>query len=501
MEKFDVETFKYQTLTNPDSIRLLIIHPARPSLVIHCSLEYTTLSDCYGDIYDQYTALSYVWGDPNNQRTIFLDDQPFNITANLAAALEDLRHQYKTLRLWVDAICINQSDLLERNHQVTLMRDIYAFAHQTVVYLRTSTVEGDTAFETLEYCKSPDRSAFDYGRLQAVATYVLSSPWFTRVWVYQELVLSKMVWVQLGRKRLQWEAFCTSLDTYTRSSEFALAEGSKSRHIDSLVAIVSRMKDARYAFQHSLINAVASPQSLFEVLLARRGCGAADSRDLVFGNLAVAGLNNYGTPDEPKPIVDYKTSVVQVFTEATLHILSTNWEVLYHVDVLDNSRRLEGLPSWVPDWSLDSSCYPLPFRPDTLQYFSSSILELMRSQPAPVEEHSALGFHAYWVGTLQGTSCVIQYSGENPMVTELYNRAKPNDIRFRTKVYREVYKQWQHRLGMIGDFFLPPLAEDFEVPYSTRTFAAIMRGLEALFPAAIPSPSVTPPNSVRIWSS
>lgn len=82
--------FSYQPLDHPDSIRLIHLLPASsPNAELKCSLIHTTLKAC-ADIYDHYTALSYVWGDSKDTRTILLDGLPVKITVNLFSALRDL---------------------------------------------------------------------------------------------------------------------------------------------------------------------------------------------------------------------------------------------------------------------------------------------------------------------------------------------------------------------------------------------------------------------------
>ena len=59
--------FQYEPLLKSDSIRLLLLEPSfDPSSDIHCHLLYTSLADCNDEIINQYTALSYVWGDLNS---------------------------------------------------------------------------------------------------------------------------------------------------------------------------------------------------------------------------------------------------------------------------------------------------------------------------------------------------------------------------------------------------------------------------------------------------
>ncbi|KAK3380789.1 heterokaryon incompatibility protein-domain-containing protein, partial [Podospora didyma] len=132
-----------------DNIRLLRIK--RPNLenikpaVIECDLlDIVSLTSHKG----RYIAISYCAGNPLNVEIIIVNGSSFNAFANLGHALRQARHfwvdkfeQYELL-LWADQVCINQSRLSERTHQVRLMGEIYASSTQVLISLST---EHDTA--------------------------------------------------------------------------------------------------------------------------------------------------------------------------------------------------------------------------------------------------------------------------------------------------------------------------------------------------------------------
>ena len=112
-------------------IRLINILPdPEPSSDIHCELFTVSL-----DSRPYYNALSYVWGFAGDTSTIILNEHPFTITKNLNAALRSLRSPYHEVRIWADAVCINQRDDRERGHQIELMCDIYRSTRRTFVWL------------------------------------------------------------------------------------------------------------------------------------------------------------------------------------------------------------------------------------------------------------------------------------------------------------------------------------------------------------------------------
>src|SRR4051794_22415309 len=103
-----------------DYIRLLRLLPNEDEAApLHCELRKYSLqrSSLRTHLYE---ALSYVWGDPDNTLSICVDKNQFQVTVNLHAALSRLRdHSFERI-IWVDAICIDQSNKEERKQQVQL---------------------------------------------------------------------------------------------------------------------------------------------------------------------------------------------------------------------------------------------------------------------------------------------------------------------------------------------------------------------------------------------
>ena len=115
-------------------IRVITLHPALKEdedREICCTLRKVRLEDA------SYEAISYVWGDPRQRRQIQCNDRPVNITVSLCGALRKLQPSpgSNTRTLWADAICINQSDVAERNSQVSKMGSIYARASSVHIWL------------------------------------------------------------------------------------------------------------------------------------------------------------------------------------------------------------------------------------------------------------------------------------------------------------------------------------------------------------------------------
>jgi hypothetical protein len=157
----DNDTTCYRPL-NPASkeIRIVTLRPSSgedDDTEIVCSLSYTSLVD---EDHCQYEALSYCWGSVSDTLPITLvhpsddaDDedmsQPYHVTRNLYAALWTFRSTGKTRQFWIDAICINQSDPVERSEQVQFMRHIYSNSERVLAWVGEEDVCSEIALRLI----------------------------------------------------------------------------------------------------------------------------------------------------------------------------------------------------------------------------------------------------------------------------------------------------------------------------------------------------------------
>ncbi|KAF6807165.1 hypothetical protein CSOJ01_08353 [Colletotrichum sojae] len=114
--------------------RLISIHPAQWEEEVKLDLFVANLSD-----EPKYRALSYVWGEPrpSSTYTVIVNDVTIPVTENLYLALRRIRGHADCAdtALWVDALCINQSSVEERGHQVGIMGEIYSNCTKGLVWL------------------------------------------------------------------------------------------------------------------------------------------------------------------------------------------------------------------------------------------------------------------------------------------------------------------------------------------------------------------------------
>ncbi|KAJ3572309.1 hypothetical protein NPX13_g5090 [Xylaria arbuscula] len=197
--------FIYKSKLSPgtDQVRVVEICPGSLDDPIECNLKVRSIKD---DGIPE--ALSYVWGTEMSHEDILVDLQLFSVTRNLFEILRSLRHPNTTRTIWIDAICINQSDFEEKGRQVRLMRDIYSNANRTVIYL-TGAVDAaivsippnfggttidryDLASILIELRKYPLDSSWGDTPLALCIMLltcireIISHAWWERIWTLQE---------------------------------------------------------------------------------------------------------------------------------------------------------------------------------------------------------------------------------------------------------------------------------------------------------------------------
>lgn len=354
--------FPYRSLDERDSIRLLHLHPASSSQAeVKCSLIHTTLQFC-GDIYEHYIAISYVWGDPNDTRIIHVDDIPVSITINLFSALRDLRHETRDLMIWADAICINQHDDEEKLQQIALMGEIYSMADHTVIYLG--------CLDTQDALKLDGWALTNFEKSQfspEIADLILSSPWFRRVWVFQELVFSKDPRVQLGRYRFPWRLLYRVVVGQMRSKRLDL----NTKSLLQSFKLLSEMHRARErhlrdeglrseAWESEPTEDDAEEESglmMIHLLRARKGLGVTHPKDMIFAHLSFASDSSDLTPR-----INYSMDHIVLYNAFARYMIDQglHCELFDAISDADHSTTRYRLSSWSPDWSIapNDSCFP-----------------------------------------------------------------------------------------------------------------------------------------------
>jgi hypothetical protein len=185
-----------------DHFRLLYLEHGDKDSAIHCRLATFELQSA-----PTYEALSYTWGALVFDHEITCNDLPLRVTANLYEALHYLRQSDVERIMWIDAVCIDQTNLPERTAQVRMMKDIYSKSDHTVIWLGKETNEDEAAFAVLERFRKlfAEHGQLDIGPMETIAyrlplpeedsrnwtalVKLFQKPWFERIWVVQEAVV------------------------------------------------------------------------------------------------------------------------------------------------------------------------------------------------------------------------------------------------------------------------------------------------------------------------
>ena len=178
-----------------------------------------------------YSCLSYMWGTSPPSRTIVINGKLFRVRGNLydflvVARLRRMPGQW----LWIDALCINQEDVAERNHQVQQMGQIYRNARMVIIWLgnlRVGSIIPEIRLHTRfcpreSFMEQPDDftrwciyeewiSKYPY----AIESEVLWNRYWGRAWVAQEILLAEMSTVLVGLEDISLaDLFLAALDLY-----------------------------------------------------------------------------------------------------------------------------------------------------------------------------------------------------------------------------------------------------------------------------------------------
>lgn len=130
-------------LTQP-AIRLARLFGGHYADPVCCEIFEASL-DLSGII--PYQALSYVWGDGFDKKEICINEKRAFVTRNLFKALKSIRQIDEDTILWVDALCIDQSNHKEKGHQVSQMRLVYERAEDVIIWLGESDADTDILFD------------------------------------------------------------------------------------------------------------------------------------------------------------------------------------------------------------------------------------------------------------------------------------------------------------------------------------------------------------------
>jgi hypothetical protein len=337
---------------------------------VSCRIQTYNLEEC-----PPFTAVSYAWGPPHPQDTILVNGSPFGIRRGLheflvsikdgvtpfedgkvkvrSAAVSEAR---KEMYLWCDQLCIDQTNVRERNHQVALMSQIYSAAAETIIWLGARNDDDHFAFGFLgnRLLKPANgqlwrRSVPNMQRLEGVGEWAAADmgdgwlsepemeevtrlsrhlkstqleaaklatlkaavqcPYWSRLWIVQEIWFSKSLNIVHGRQIIPWkslEAFVKPelayLDDY---GDFLPSSVATAR--EEIPLIVYDLFNDKDAFKNG-------EQRLSYIIETFGNQLCEDPKDKVFGLLGLVAA-------EKRVVVDYSLEVEELFQHVVAKVI------------------------------------------------------------------------------------------------------------------------------------------------------------------------------------
>ena len=230
-----------------------------------------------------YAAVSYTWGEGDDMQMVQLNKRKFLVRHNLWSCLYYLglhARDSEAKYLWVDAICINQKNIAERNTQVGVMDEIYRNACYVSIWLgldpRLEIYRHRIDWPLLRFDAS-NFHWFEYAKKLADHEY------WSRYWVIQECLLARNIQLHCGRNITTWERFREVLGYETGIDLFALPKQDRTTTI-----LDSRKHGALPLLLARSPGDYFSPQRpLDELIIHHRHSRCKDPRDRVFALLGL----------------------------------------------------------------------------------------------------------------------------------------------------------------------------------------------------------------------
>jgi hypothetical protein len=326
----------------------------------------------------EYQALSYVWGGVRETGAVLVSGNQATISANLDRALRRVRSGTGTLTVWIDQLCINQADYIEKAEQVSQMDKIYSGAKEVIVILCACIVlrEEPTPAERTMRLFVNKVAEFSKGSLE---THLAEScfkedpneivhihafvhcDWWYRMWTVQELVFARhltFIWHNDALSIDIIHHFCEWWDAHMMRC-CALGESFSGM---AAVEYSEAIRRAREMFElRKRYMKLNTAPSLLELLVMTGNRSASTAHDNIY---SLASLTQM-----PQSWIDYKLTPVECYTNFARHTIEISGQLGIFRYLNSTAPRpegksnaakaanevkvaVEGLPSWAPNWSV-----------------------------------------------------------------------------------------------------------------------------------------------------
>ncbi|PVH76559.1 hypothetical protein DL98DRAFT_641110 [Cadophora sp. DSE1049] len=366
----------HEPLPESFKTRLLRLHPGRMNEPVQCTLvlvqDLSTI---------KYEAISYYWGIEDAEDGIEILDPPafspqaeysvrsqmtpkrFLVRPNLLAALKHFRDEVNVVVFWIDTICIDQSNSIERAVQISTMPEIFSKAANVRIWLGGQTPSTDIAFDFVEYA-----AGRIFGKHDAIMTAPLYPKWkaviklmehkyFTRRWLVQELALSRNASLHSGPRKMSWPDFAlvvvylnTNISWIKEVSR--TVDGSYDDTLSSVPAmgatVLVRLTQQDLFFRKNSDGTISERLHSLEYLVsALAGFDITDPRDTVYAFEALASNATSLEISYEKSVADVLKDFVDITIAESgcMDIICRPWAPVISPGNVPVSLKL---PSWMP---------------------------------------------------------------------------------------------------------------------------------------------------------
>jgi hypothetical protein len=368
--------FEYLPLPSAHQIRLISIHPGSFDDALNCTLIHSDLDNAK---ISGFEALSYCWGDPTIQKPINMEYNEKTSELGVSETVESImrhlrRNDGRARKIWIDVICVNQSNYEERAQQVALMTDVYSMADVVNVWLNPSTHITALAFLVIRdiynyrrrlcpggaACTCPGTAhtmveeefqALDdnftslHGQMDEITQFhlrrepyhaqealrnimqshytliseLLRNPWFRRVWVLQEVINSQLAILNCSEGSIPWKELIEITDYQFHH----VAHLEPLYRLPQIWMHLGRLRNpsvfppGRTPNGEVKVETAQEEPGILDVILEALELDATDPRDKIFALLSFGRETNAPRrlPELIRP--DYTKSVDRVFTDFT----------------------------------------------------------------------------------------------------------------------------------------------------------------------------------------
>lgn len=425
-----------------DEIRLLVLCPGAKNDPVSCFLKH---AKCTNGGLPSYETISYVWGDQQLRSTIFVNDTAVDVPASSQAVLHQFRHPNEDRTLWLDSVCIDQTNLEERSHQVGLMGRIYAHSTLNLIWLGEDEGATERALLSLQAILSDMREETNNFETVRKTLFVdsglsrfspsgitepfeveplldyFSSPWFSRVWTAQEACLSLKSVCYRGQFRIPFE-HVVRVATWILHKRFYIPSALPNHQGIINLGYIADYADHEYGFFRFFPE---GGSSMLNILFCLRQRVASEPKDHVFGVLGL--LEKYLRQDLPTMLVpNYELSMAEIYQNATRFAVEQagDLQALLYVSHRSYDQDTAKISSWCPRWDKkpEDDKDPVSFR---MSEYSASGQRSMVLRPMEPSNSHILEVAGMTLDEIGETTSVFRETGEGFNVLHIIEAARP----------------------------------------------------------------------------